>query len=80
MKLVSVFDSYDLPDEEMRELVCDEMGNGSFKRVYLDDGEWDEESDQPLDTLAKVAQWVKDQGPHVEKGDLYPYVLFSISW
>jgi hypothetical protein len=85
MKLVSVFNCNDLPDKEMRELICGEQRNDSYKRVSLDDGEWewdDKKSERtyPLDTLAKIAQWAKDNGAYVEQGYSYAYVLFSISW
>lgn len=79
MKVVSVFDYGDLPESEWREKVCDEQPNDSFKKVYFDSGEWDD-NDQPLDVLAEIAQWAQEQGAHVEEGDRYPFVLFSISW
>lgn len=78
MRLVSVFDYNDLSTTFMRDIVCDGQGNDSFRKVYLNDGEW--MYGKPLDTIARVAQWAKDHRAHTEEGAQNPYVLFSVSW
>jgi len=77
MKLVSVFDGNELP-QELYEYACEEQANDSYIRVYLPygTGEWD--GNIPLDDNAKLAQWCMDNGAKVE--GRYPYCLIFISW
>lgn len=76
MELVNVFDWMELP-EELWETVSFRQNNPSYKRVDFDDGEWDEKG-KPLDKLARVAQWAKDNSAFNTRSP--QYALFFVEW
>jgi len=79
MRLVSVFDSNDLP-QELYEYACEEQANDSYVRVRLPYGtnsdKWD--SSIPWDNKIKLAQWCMNQG--AKSDGRYPYCLIFVSW